>query len=175
MKIRPASITDAFEIADIHAESWRATYSSVLTMEYLRDKVPRERIEIWKERLGKPKENQCVFVAESQERVVGFSCGYSGENVAWGSYLDNLHVRKQFQSQGVGTSLLLAVANWCYERDHSSGLCLLVNQDNIKAQNFYTKLGAHNKKSGVWNAPDGSVVDTYWFAWDKLSGLVKNG
>ena len=43
---------------------------------------------------------------------------------------------------------------------------LLVNQDNAKAQQFYKNSGARNAKEGVWNAPDGNVVPSYWFVWE---------
>ena len=52
---------------------------------------------------------------------------------------------------------------------------LLVNQDNIMAQQFYESLGARNLKPGVWNAPDGSNVPTYIFYWDTLKELIQNG
>jgi hypothetical protein len=54
-------------------------------------------------------------------------------------------------------------------------MCLLVNQDNVKAQAFYNSLGARNAENGVWNAPDGSEVPTYWFVWDKIGTLTENG
>jgi ribosomal protein S18 acetylase RimI-like enzyme len=116
-----------------------------------------------------------VSVAERDGEVIGFVCAYSGENSKWGSYLDNLHIRKSYQSMGIGKSLLIDAARWCHQREPNKGMCLLVNQDNVKAQAFYNSLGARNAENGVWNAPDGSVVPTYWFVWDKIGTLVENG
>jgi len=99
----------------------------------------------------------------------------TGENPNWGSYLDNLHVLNAHQSKGIGKSLLVEVARWCIQREPTKGLCLLVNQDNINAQQFYKRLGARNTESSVWNAPDGSVVPTYWFVWESVNGLAQNG
>jgi ribosomal protein S18 acetylase RimI-like enzyme len=175
MKIREASPTDAQSIADIHAISWRNNYQNALTEKYLSTVVPLERKEVWKNRLEVPQANQYVAVAERDGQIMGFVCAYVGENSKWGSYLDNLHIRKAYQSMGIGKSLLIGAARWCYQREPNQGMCLLVNQDNVKAQAFYNLLGAHNAENGVWNAPDGSVVPTYWFVWDEIGTLVENG
>lgn len=175
MNIREASIVDAPKIADIHTASWRETYQNALTEQYLEYVVPLEREEVWIDRLGNPKKNQYVVVAESEGNVVGFACFYADENPDRGSYLDNLHVLKEYQSKGIGKSLFVKGANWCFQQELVGGLCLLVNQDNTKAQVFYKKLGAHNAEAGVWNAPDGSVVPTYWFVWNSFSGLESSG
>jgi ribosomal protein S18 acetylase RimI-like enzyme len=172
MKYREASLAEVLCIAEIHTASWRDTYQSVLTKEYLANKVPRERIDVWKDRLENSKPNQYVLVAEYSGDIVGFSCFYAGENSDYRSYLDNLHVRKSYQSKGVGKALLIEGARWCSYREPAKGLCLLVNQDNNKAQNFYRSLGAYNAKSSVWNAPDDSIVRTYWFVWKDFAGLL---
>jgi ribosomal protein S18 acetylase RimI-like enzyme len=174
MKLRAATLADAKSIADIHAVSWRNTYQRALTEHYLKNIVPRERHELWKGRLENPKSNQHVVVADFQGDVVGFVCVYTGENPIWGSYLDNLHVRSAYQSKGVGKALLTAAVSWCFRREPTRGLCLLVNRDNIKAQEFYIRFGARNAQKSIWSAPDGSAVPTYWFVWDNLSGLAVN-
>lgn len=175
MRLREATLVDAHSIAEIHTISWRNTYKNALKASYLSDVVPQERIEVWEGRLGKSKPNQYVVVAENEGEIVGFACAYSGENTKWGSYLDNLHVRKEYQSKGIGKTLLLDVANWCYQQEPNRGMCLLVNQDNLNAQGFYTSLGACNAEESVWNAPDGSVVPTYWFVWNEIGSLRKYG
>src|SRR5690554_3059228 len=175
MKIRAALASDAQSIADVHTTSWRNTYQNALTAQYLSDVVPQERNEVWASRLDMPKPNQHVVVAEQDGEILGFACVYAAENSKWGSYLDNLHVRKAHQSKGIGKSLLIEVSRWCHQQEPIGGLCLLVNQENVKAQAFYKSAGARNAQESVWNAPDGSVVPTYWFVWDKIGSLVENG
>ena len=172
MKLRSATILDAKAIAEIHAKSWQSTYNNVLTKHYLSSVVPKERNDVWHKRLINPKPNQHVVVAEYDNELIGFACAFAAENATWGSYLDNLHVRQSFRRKGIGKALLLDVAHWCFDREPNKGLCLLVNQDNINAQQFYNKFGARNAQVDVWNAPDGSVVPTFWFVWDQLHGVV---
>jgi ribosomal protein S18 acetylase RimI-like enzyme len=174
MKIRNATPSDFVSIAELHAASWRNTYAAVLSSSYLTQKVPAERKQLWKERLSSPKENQRVIVAEIQENVIGFACVFTENHESWGSYLDNLHVGEKYQGMGVGRALIGDVARWCESQRPGIGVYLSVNQDNLRAQRFYLNLGAHNAEPGIWNAPDGSKVPTYWFTWDSAGFLAES-
>lgn len=173
MKFRPANSADSESIAEVHTASWRSTYAAVLRAEYLREIVPSERKRLWIERLLSPKINQFVVVAEVHECIAGFACAFAENHGAWGTYLENLHVRATWQGKGIGRALLSQVAQWSDSQSPGSGLYLSVNQDNSRAQQFYLGLGAHNTEPGVWNAPEGSKVPTFWFTWACASSLAK--
>lgn len=170
--IRPATLADADAIAVLHAASWRRTYGQVLSAAYLERAALADRQAVWAQRFVVPATNQCVMVAEDEAGIAGFVCAYAAAHGQWGSYLDNLHVRESVQGQGIGKALLLRMARWCSEQAPGEGLHLSVNQDNLRAQHFYRKLGAKNAQPGVWNAPDGSAVPTFWFVWESAEALV---
>jgi len=161
MKIRIATPDDAAAIAALHASSWRFTYKSALSAEYLEKKVLAERSGVWSQRFASPKATQCILVVEGQGGVVGFVCAFAAEHAEWGSYLDNLHVELSQQGKGLGKVLLVEIAGWCERHAPGRGMYLSVTQSNHKAQEFYLGLGARNAEAGVWNAPDGSQVPTY--------------
>lgn len=173
MNITFASSEHAEQIAALHAASWAATYSDVLSPLYLQDVVPTERLAIWQERFKNPRENQFVLVAKEDGVVVGFACAFVGEHSDWGSYLDNLHVKKSHQGRGIGSGLLVQVASICEQRLPGQGLYLSVNQTNEHAQNFYLAIGAQNSQAAVWNAPDGTSVPTFRFSWPSAAILAK--
>lgn len=172
VRIRPATPADAEAIAALHAASWRRNYGGALSAAYLEHEALADRQAIWAQRFTAPKANQHVLVAEDGDSVVGFVCAYVAQHAEWGSYLDNLHVHESAQGRGTGRTLLRQMARWCGEQAPGQGLHLLVNQDNLRAQDFYRSLGARNAQSAVWNAPDGSVVPTFWFVWDTTAGLL---
>lgn len=174
MILRAATTGDVLTIADIHSASWRRHYRHALSAQYLNERVPEERRELWARRLLQPAPNQYVVLAEDEAETLGFACVYVGENAQWGAYLDNLHVRSDYQGQGVGKALLRAVFRECYRQAPGQGLCLLVNQDNRRAQRFYLAQGARLARSGVWNAPDGSQVPTFWFVWHSTWGNLRS-
>ena len=119
-----------------------------------------------------PAQNQLVIVAEGSAGIAGFACVFAQAHAEWGSYLENLHVASSHQGQGLGRALLARVAQWCEGQVAGGGLYLSVNQANRYAQDFYLRLGARNAAEGVWNAPDGSLVPTFRFAWDSTAPLA---
>lgn len=173
MHIRFAKSEDAEAIAALHASSWGSAYGTVLSPEYLRHTVPDERKAVWRGRFASPKDNQIVLVAEEVDEITGFACVFVGEHEEWGSYLDNLHVSQHHQGKGVGKELLLRVAYFCNQERPGQGLYLSVNQANHRAQAFYLSLGASNTQTSIWNAPDGSEVPTFRFAWQSIGMLVE--
>jgi len=174
MEIREATIDDALVIANIHAESWSRSYARVLTRQYLEHQVPNEREKIWKDRFSKPRPDQYVIAALIDGEIIGFACSYIDGINELGAFLDNLHVALPHQGAGIGRALLQAIALKCVESDPNRGLCLTVNQDNVPAQEFYLRLGATNIGEDLWSAPDGSIVPTYWFAWNNAVSLTRN-
>lgn len=173
MTIHFATSAHAAPIAALHAASWAATYSDVLTPVYLANVVPDERLAIWQDRFAAPKPNQFTLVALEGGEVVGFACAFVGEHAAWGSYLDNLHVKQSHLGRCIGKSLLLQVAAICEQKAPGRGLYLSVNQSNLRAQQFYLALGAQNAQTAVWHAPDGTLVPTYRFAWPAAATLAQ--
>lgn len=172
MPPRIADAADAPAIAALHAASWSLTYAEVLNPDYLREDVPAERLAVWQRRFASPAPNQAVFVAEQAGSLVGFACVFVAEHAEWGSYLDNLHVAASHHGQGLGRALLAAAAAACERRQSGLGLYLSVNQANRRAQAFYAALGARNAAEAVWQAPDGSAVPTFRFAWPLATPLA---
>lgn len=174
MNISLASLKHANDIAMLHTSSWRATYGDLLNESYLRDIVHSERISVWQNRLEHPKENQYVVVAEENGVVVGFACAFAGEHPDSGSYIDNLHVAQSHQGRGLGRDLLAAVAALCEQKCPNQGVYLLVNQANVRAQQFYHSLGARNAQAAIWDAPEGTKVPAFWFVWRSALQLTKH-
>src|SRR3569832_824925 len=113
MNIHFAKPEHATAVAALHAASWNATYSSVLSQSYLREVVPAERKAVWQESIARPKAKQCVLVAEEYGDVVGFACSFIGLHPELGSYLVNLLVRQSHLGQCLGACLLVEVAAIC--------------------------------------------------------------
>jgi ribosomal protein S18 acetylase RimI-like enzyme len=172
MILRTADADDAPAIAALHAASWSQTYADELSPAYLRDEVPAERLAVWQRRFANPRANQHVLVVQAQADVVGFACVLVAEDPEWGSYLDNLHVAAAHQGRRLGAALLAAAAAASERHRPGLGFYLSVNQSNRRAQAFYQAMGARNAACGVWQAPDGSAVPTYRFAWPSATPLA---
>ena len=165
-KFRIADLSDAERIANLHAASWQRTYRGNFSGAYLDSKVFAERQEFWKTRLTNPDENQRVIITESETALAGFLCAFGGEDLQWGSFIDNLHVDNIYQGRGVGTSLMNQASEWLQKHFNEYGVYLHVWESN-PALLFYEQLGGHSSGIAEEENPDGSVGRYIRIVWDK--------
>jgi len=165
MRFRKATAADAKAIATLHAESWRAHYRGAYRDEYLDGEVYQDRLGVWEERLSAPSQNQFVVLAEEGDDLIGFACTYGAYDETWGSLLDNLHVRPEYQGQGVGLGLMAEVAAWCRANYRGCGLYLWVLEQNRRAQQFYQRLGASDQGGEISEPPGGGQIHGRRYAW----------
>lgn len=170
MLIRAATAADSNQIAALHAASWRLAYRGALSDKFLAGDVESDRLQLWSSRLAKPLERQIVLVAEEAGHMQGFACAYIDEDTKWGSFLNNIHVSQGSQGRGVGKLILNAVALACGEPG-TEGLYLWVLQSNTKAQGFYSRYGAQNTGTNIWEAPGGTIAPLFRFSWGSVAEL----
>jgi ribosomal protein S18 acetylase RimI-like enzyme len=90
-----------------------------------------------------------------------------------GTLLDNLHVSREFQRQGIGAKLMSEIASWCKSALPGEGLFLWVLEPNRTARDFYEQLGAVKVNKDVWHSPDGGSIPSLCFAWKDLDVLTR--
>lgn len=113
--IRLATPDDAFAIARVHVETWRATYPTLLPHDYLAKHLSIDtRAIYWQRTLQSDRAHEAVFVAADGPEVIGFaSVGAArkaprdadGGGRRWGEVF-TLYVLPDFQEQGAGRMLL---------------------------------------------------------------------
>ena len=172
MRFRQANKADAERIADLHATSWRFAYRGMLSDEYLDGNLVGERTRLWIERFAASNPKQRVLIAEIGDRLAGFACAYGSEDPQLGTLLDNLHVREEFQHQGVGTGLMDEIVSWVRNEFPGEGLFLWVLESNKQARRFYEDLGAIRVAEEIWLSPDGGAIPSLCYAWSDLIALM---
>lgn len=172
LRMRQAGPADAAAVAALHAESWRAHYRGAYRDAYLDGEVFEDRLRVWRKRLSRPAPDQLVVLAEQGEELIGFACAYAAADPAWGSLLDNLHVRSAHQGRGIGERLVAEVAAWCRERHPGGGLYLWVLQQNQRARRFYARLGARDCGGEHSEPPGGGRIHGRRYAWAEVPDLV---
>jgi ribosomal protein S18 acetylase RimI-like enzyme len=174
MIIRDATERDVAGIANLHAESWRASYRGVLSDEYLENNVIRDRLAVWQARYSvatcKP---MFVLVAEARSELTGFACVFPNEDDVFGSFLDNLHVSPLLTGHGIGKQLLSEAARRLITSGSHAGLHLWVVDQNKRARQFYERAGAVVVNSSENLMPDGQRVKALRCCWNDLGTLLR--
>jgi GNAT superfamily N-acetyltransferase len=93
--------------------------------------------------MKKEKKHIHFFVAERNNKVIGAAV-YSIIYYTWAGksiFLDDLYVKSEFRSNGIGSELLNKVFEVA-EKEKCNRLSWQVEEKNIGAQKFYKKIGA---------------------------------
>lgn len=91
--------------------------------------------------------SHCLLVAEMQGKVVGYIHGNDYEVVYMPSFKNimGLAVAKDYQHQGIGKSLLMALEQWAKETG-AKGVRLVSGGERFATHQFYEKCGYQKKK-----------------------------
>jgi len=147
LQVRRATDDDARAIADVQVETWRATYLDVMPADVLDALDMEERERMW--RRFAAADGFAVFVAEREERIVGFASVGACRDPPGTGELFAIYVAPHFQRTGAGLALMEAAVAWLAERWDEA--VLWVATENPRARRFYEQYG--------W-IEDGERVDT---------------
>lgn len=161
--IRRAEDRDRSRIAALHAQSWRDAYRGLLPEPFLRSEIDGIMGSRWKAQAIRPED--AVLVAEGEEGLLGFCATWDGES----AYIDNLHVRSDARSRGIGRRLLAATAVHFIGLGRRRGH-LHVVAANGRARALYVALGG--RPAGIVGKDlYGTVVPNERIEWDDLTVL----
>ncbi len=170
---RPLGPSDVDAIAAIHAESWRVTYRGILADAFLDGDLLANRRAHWSARLSAPSCDDFGFLVEVAGQPAGFVFAFGAHDAAWGTLVDNLHVRTAFQGRGLGSMLLAAAAEGVRARYGDAGVFLWVYEQNTRAQAFYGRVGGRRQDRAVVDVEGGSQVAQWRYAWPSAESLAR--
>jgi ribosomal protein S18 acetylase RimI-like enzyme len=173
VEYRQATADDAEAIAGLHADSWKRHYRGAFLDSYLDGDVLADRMAAWTDRLSRPAPDRHTIVADLDGTITGFAHTILDADPTWGAFLDNLHVRHDLKRHGIGGRLLAETARAVARLRPSSGLYLLVLEQNTAAQAFYYAQGGRRtgrELSGPF--PGGGRAFSLRYAWPDPSTLA---
>ena len=170
--MRPIVAADAAAVAELHATSWRDAYRGMLRDAYLDADVVGERLRTWAERLAAPTDTQFGFLAEIAGEPVGFVFLYGRADAAWGTLVDNLHVRPGLKGRGIGRRLLEAAARETQLRFPHDPVYLFVYEANVAARRFYAGVGGREVERAAVEPPGGGSQIHWRVVWDDAESML---
>lgn len=142
ISLTAASAQDVESLANLQAQSWRATYRGVLTDEFLDRRVVDERREFWTARFASDQsERRLVLKALRDGTLLGFVCVLLDDDPKWGARLDNLHVSPESKGTGIGYVLFQAAREWIARVSPGTAMHLWCVESNDIARRFYERQG----------------------------------
>jgi len=165
MKIRRATRSDLQDLAAIHIESWRDTYSAVFPEAFLAGQIERHFTEHWRKI---EIQNEDIVLVVEENSIVGFAAVWCRPT----PFIDNLHVRPSQRSKKIGFTLMKAVAKELIHKGHKTAY-LWVFESNERAIRFYERLGGVQKEQSVKTVFGYNVLSRK-IEWDDLSMICGN-
>ncbi len=141
-RVRNARPDDAYAIAGVHVDSWRAAYVGLLPDAVLRGLAVAQRTRHW-DRVLRTASPEQVVVAEVADRLVGFAHvgpAHDSDADPTTGQLATIYVHPDAWGTGIGLRVhnagLAALADAGYARAH-----LWMLSTNVRASRFYDRQG----------------------------------
>jgi ribosomal protein S18 acetylase RimI-like enzyme len=163
MTIRRAHPKEFPRIAHLQTESWRASYRGSFSDDFLDNRLGGLLLDRWS--AINPGENDLILVEDR-----GDIMGFIAVRVLDEPVIDNLHVRPEARSQGIGRLLLASAARRLIDGGYTSAH-LWVAESNRRAIRFYRRVGGQVVEHAI-KQHFGEDLAAIKIRWDALSDIL---
>ena len=172
VQIRPARVEDALAIAQVHIESWRATYPGIVPQEYIDSLEVEIFTERWRDRIRASPEMH-VYVAEDSTKLIGFASGGPArvEMDGFPGELYSIYLSPHAQSRGIGKRLFWTTADGL-QCTGLNGMYVWVLDQN-PSQGFYKQMGGRLLSESTIEL-GGVYLKEISYGWSDLAQAVSN-
>ncbi len=157
IQVRPAKLSDAKTIAEIHVEAWAAAYGGIVPDDHLKSFTVAKRQALWLDAI-KFSEPQ-VWVAMDANAIVGF-VGFDrsrdAKSKATTGEIWAMYAAPDYWDQGVGLALWDAARDGLVE-EGCTDVTLWVLLKNERALRFYDLAGFKREMNTAKTVPMGSA------------------
>jgi ribosomal protein S18 acetylase RimI-like enzyme len=167
---RAARPGDARRIARLDVETWRAAYAGILTTPFLVNlSAPRREIG-WSAVIEREPRDVRVAV-DNDGQILGFgSCGRSRAGAEFAGEVFTLYVAPDWQNQGIGRRLLLALFARLVAQGCGSAI-IWVLRDN-PGRFFYQRLGGREVRHKMFTV-GGKRLEAAGYGWRDLPRFLE--
>jgi GNAT superfamily N-acetyltransferase len=170
--IRHAVPTDAWAIAGVHVDAWRATYAGIVAQSYLDELSVAERAATWERHLcNVTSARSDILVAEAGGEIIGFVAGGPRRQPTSGydAQLHALYMKSELHGHGTGRRLAQAWATVAIDRGLAAATVHVLARNS--ARGFYEHLGARYLED-IEVAIGGDIYTEACYGWADLRALA---
>lgn len=168
-RIRAARLADAGPIARLDVETWQATYAGILGTPYLAGLSAARREAGWTHVIRRAPDDVRVALNGAGD-IVGFgSCGTCRGDPGFTGEVFTLYVAPDWQNQGVGRRLLLAMFARLVAQGHRTAVIWVLREN--PARFFYQRLGGTEARQKLLPF-NGMQVPASGYGWPDLPGFL---
>ncbi len=165
--IRPASMTDAAEIARVQTSSWQTSYRGILPDSVLDTMNPERRVSMRREILLDSDALNLVAYDSTHRDLVGFcNAGPSRREGSAVGELYEIYIVDRAKRFGLGRDMFEHVTDWC-RANWMSKMIVWVLENNHHARRFYEAMGGR-AASKTGSTVRGYPVIERSYLWDRL-------
>jgi len=167
--IRYANLADVGGLAFVKNETWRSTYSAIMSADFLQSLSIEGTGARFTDALEQGDE---ALVMERDGRIVGYlQIGHTQtDDPADVGEFHSIYLLPPEQGAGYGLHLMRLGAHRLLERGFQRAV-VWAFRDNAPAVRFYERLGAKVLKDSQWDI-GGAMLDDRKYGWDSLAELV---
>ncbi len=170
IRIRNARPGDAKRIARLDVETWRATYAGMLTTPFLVGLSTQRREVGWATVIEREPRDVQVAVNSDGDILAFGSCGRTRRDAEFAGEVFTLYVAPDWQNQGIGRLLLLALFERLVAQGCGSAI-IWVLRDN-PGRFFYRRLGGHEVQHRNF-VVGGKKIEAAGYAWRDLPSYLE--
>lgn len=156
----------------MQVDSYRATYAGIFLQFYLDRFTYEEQAQDWYDwMMNKPRD--LIFVAQTElDEIIGYALGRPGltKISPYDSELVAMHVRQNFQRQGIGRALMEKMAEQLQERGCTSFMLWVLEKN--PARSFYEKLGGVLIGEQEIDLEEGEKAREVAYGWPDIHSLL---
>jgi ribosomal protein S18 acetylase RimI-like enzyme len=168
--IRPARADDARQIARLDVETWRVTYAGILSTPFLVGLSTQRREVGWSAVIDREPRDVRVAV-DAQGRLIGFgSCGRCRGEPEFAGEVFTLYVAPDWQDQGIGRRLLLALFGRLVDQGCNSVIIWVLREN--PGRFFYQRLGGKEVQRKLF-VVGGKRIDATGYGWRDLPRFLE--
>lgn len=171
LSIRSAVPADEAAIAALHADSWRQSYRGALPDAYLDGALAGDMRDRWRARFAEPQPGWLVLTATLDGAFAGFFAAGPDPDDPSRDLIDNLHVRPEIRSHGIGALLMREGAGRLSGMGRGCAI-LWVVEDNRRARAFYRDLGGTEGPPEPHVIAPGQAVPAVPIRWSRIQDIA---